>query len=349
MRAKSRMAGAVVVVTLVGAGIAQLPAASVAKSYAVKPGKKCKRGYYRRSKRHHKILCVKKKAPTPAAAGTLRPLSLQAHVDRTPSRDPLDPFKVTYGYGAGAAVSNGQTTEAIAPPAGVSALYVDGSLECAMNVGGGNPSQGECAIPHETLGPHRVTTIYSTGSASATDTAMIQVDPLPTTTSLKLTYDPLGMTQNDFGCGDNSECLQESGWIENGGFDIGTVRVEARSSRDPVPVSACPGGDPNCATLPLDGEGLAILPVSVIANYISLEEKKLAIGDTLNIEPEAVKAVTLHGTTIHQALASQIEDGQLYFRVESKPRAGYAGSSASSPIQFSPIVTSPVERIACGC
>jgi hypothetical protein len=102
-----------------------------------------------------------------------------------------------------------------------------------------------------------------------------------------------------------------------------------------------------CRGLALDASGTEIFTVHVIANYTALEEKDLAVGDTLAIEPEAVKYVTLEGLTGFNAVPiSDVEVGTYHFAGQSPAKAGYLPSSAVAPIQFSPEVGTVVERVA---
>jgi hypothetical protein len=153
--------------------------------------KKCKRGYHG-VKRHGKRVCVKrrKKLPVPAA----RTVRLQAHLSPTVKRNPLNPFEATYDISASATTTQEEAgvaalSEPTPPPEGVLALYSDGMLACAVNVGPETVGD-ECPVTYDALGAHRVTTIYTAGTVSATDTRIDQVDPLTTTTTLSTSYEP---------------------------------------------------------------------------------------------------------------------------------------------------------------
>jgi hypothetical protein len=113
-------------------------------------------------------------------------------LDPTYTRDPLDPFKVTYEYSASATQSRQTaliaTVEEPAPlPAGVLALYSDGKLECAENVGGA-ATGGECPVSYSKLGEHKVTTIYASGEESATETEVEDIEPISSSTTLSIAY-----------------------------------------------------------------------------------------------------------------------------------------------------------------
>jgi hypothetical protein len=181
--------------------IAALTFGATADGYVPKRGKACHKGYVKKHrvvKRHgHKKrvrVCVKKRKAAPGAfpASTRRTL-LHARLDPSYTRDPKDPFTVTYQYeGSASAVvtQQGEVTEEPTPsPSGVLALYSDGSLECAINVGG-PLDEAECPVTYLALGEHRVTTVYTAGDQSATATEVKTIEPLPTTTALTATFSP---------------------------------------------------------------------------------------------------------------------------------------------------------------
>jgi hypothetical protein len=151
--------------------------------------KKCKRGYHR-VKRHGKRVCAKRRHKLPIKVP--RTVRLQAHLSPTVKRNPLNPYEVTYDISASATAEEIEAartvSEPTAPPDGVLALYSDGILECAVNVGPETIGD-ECPVVYDELGAHRVTTIYTAGTVSATDTRLQQIDPIATTTTLGLTYE----------------------------------------------------------------------------------------------------------------------------------------------------------------
>lgn len=156
-------------------------------------GKHCKRGY-RKARRPHKTFCIKQ--PKKKGAALAEKVKLHAHLDPSYTRDPLNPFKVTYAYSASATqepvAAASISSDSPAPlPSGVLALYSDGQLECAVNVGAGVESS-ECPVNYQALGAHKVTTIYSSGEQSATATETEVIEPLPTSTQLSVAYEPLG-------------------------------------------------------------------------------------------------------------------------------------------------------------
>lgn len=334
-----------------------------ANAYTPRHGKPCRKGYSKRFKavRHHGHkhqvrICVKRKAKVAAPASPPKATKLHAHLDPSYTRDPLDPFKVTYAYsasatqevvsGASASMATISSAEEPAPlPSGVLALYSDGKLECAINVGG-SVTGNECPVSYKALGEHTVTTIYSSGEQSATETEVEIIEPLATTTTLSVSYEPYVRTRDTFGCGPESTCLIEEGWHGNGGFQIGELRVTGGSSPvGDVPVSACPQGDESCKPLDdLGPEGEARFPVSVIANWTSSEERVIEVGETINLGTEEIKHISIGGL-VSEATLPQIESGAFYFRVTSPSPSGYSASTATAPIQFTPAVVNPVERV----
>lgn len=321
--------------------------------YVPRHGQRCHRDYVRRHrkmKRHGHVrrvrICVKRRHRAAAEAPAPKVVKLHAHLDPTFTRDPSDPFKVTYSFSASAtqeasgAVTASLVEEPAPLPSGVVAFYSDGKLECAVNVGGASTGS-KCPVHYEALGNHEVTTIYSSGEQSATETETENIGPLATTTTLTVSYEPLANSGDTFGCGPGSTCLVEEGWHESGGFEIGTLRVRGSTSLGDQPVSACT--DSACKPVTLDANGEASFPVSVIADWIANEERVVEVGETIELETEAMKHVYVGefpGLTV-----AEVESGAVYFRVASPARAGYIGSEATAAIKFTPAVVEPVERI----
>jgi hypothetical protein len=184
-------------------------AAKAPHRYSPKHGAKCRKTY-KRVKHGKKVYCVKhdanakKKAPatvapTPPTSATTAPAptektKLHAHLDPTFTRNPLNPFEVTYEYSASASQQGFVQSLAVsgeepAPlPPGVLALYSDGRLECAINVGSGVEGS-ECPVEYEALGQHRVTTIYTSGEESATESEVENIEPLATETTLSVSFE----------------------------------------------------------------------------------------------------------------------------------------------------------------
>lgn len=163
--------------------------------YSPKAGAHCRK-HYKRVKHRKRVFCVKR------AAKSQRPedVKLHAHLDPAFTRDPLNPFRVTYAYSASATEESVGRSSAPARasdeapaqlPSGVLAFYSDGSLECAVNVGGAVMG-GECPVTYQALGQHRVTTIYTSGEESATETEIETIDPLSTLTNVTIDYYDLG-------------------------------------------------------------------------------------------------------------------------------------------------------------
>lgn len=177
-----------------------------ASAYTPRHGKPCRHGFAARHKvvklkghRHRVRICVKRKAKPKTSAPTLATKTkLHAHLDPSYTRDLMDPFKITYAYSASAtqqqvpvAGASAVAAEEPAPlPSGVLALYSDGKLECAINVGG-SATGSQCPVAYQALGDHSVTTIYTSGENSATETEVERIEPLATTTTLSVGYEPL--------------------------------------------------------------------------------------------------------------------------------------------------------------
>lgn len=256
------------------------PGALAARHRAHRVHHVCKQGYVERSRRvrrhrGHKTAyvrvttCVKRPVKHKAASTTQPPalapapvVKLHAHLDPTFTRDPSDPFKVTYAYSASATATMSAalatTTEPAPLPEGVLNLYNDGLLACSINVGG-ETTGGQCPIEYKALGEHKVTTVYASGATSATETSVEKVEPFSGSVSLAVSYIP-------------DEHSTEAGRIEAGRLDIctreekgscvasetkewtawgiGTVSVEGHADTE---YGAAPGGvSLGCGAPPID-------------------------------------------------------------------------------------------------
>ncbi|MGH2878964.1 MAG: hypothetical protein ACRDK4_05070 [Solirubrobacteraceae bacterium] len=202
--------------------------AASASAHPVKHHLHCKPHYVKRTvtirkHRHgrlvkvHKTVCVKVKVkaqPTPApqaVAPASRAIKLKAHLDPSFTRDPSDPFKVTYAYSASATselLAAPLTAEPAPLPEGVLSLYNDGLLACSINVGA-TAAGGECPVTYSKLGEHTVTTIYSSGATSATETEVEHIEPIATKVTLTASYEPLSPSVNESGLAAYEGCLSE--------------------------------------------------------------------------------------------------------------------------------------------
>ena len=152
-----------------------------------------------------------KAVPTtsPVATVPARALQLKAHLDPSFTRNPSNPFAVTYDYSASASFETADLAQVEpAPlPEGILQLFSDGTLACSINVGGATTS-GECPVTYPKLGEHTVVTTYTSGSTSATETNAETIEPFTTTTTLTVSAP--------------EECGEETG-KENRGFKNGTL------------------------------------------------------------------------------------------------------------------------------
>ena len=273
----------------------------------------CKSGYARKARkvkehRHGKTIhvrvqvCVKRKASKPAVKGLATPPSasatvplkrtvkLHAHLDPTLARDPTNPFQVTYSYSASATtetLTDGAALDAPAEPAplpdGVLTLYNEGLLACSINVGA-ETTGGECPITYSSLGDHTVTTIYTAGEGSATETETEDIEPFATTTTVSARYEQLPVSEAEAverhveqilacgGCGPRSRTITTHtiwavGYITVEGeasdaFGALSVRVEDNSSffaaphTFPVHASEEEIAQETCATRVIEGTGI---------------------------------------------------------------------------------------------
>lgn len=283
----------------------------------------------------------------PAPQQGSRMMRLAAHIG-TPKRHLDNPFAVTYPYSASAteqvAARGGETEEPVPPPKGVLALYIDGVLECAMNTEG-VVAGDECPHVYGKLGQHRVTAIYTAGSESAVDTTLHNVDPLPTEIALSVTYEPLAVAESTFGCRDGGECHQDEGLREGvKGIKVGSLTVTAKV--EPIgaaAVSVCPPADWLCARVALPPSGTITLPVEVMADFTSLYEGPLGIGEALSIENSEIRNVSV-GDAL-DAGAERLPEGACYVQFSSGIRPGYLPSEARAVIQFTPELGSGIKRV----
>jgi hypothetical protein len=302
---------------------------------------KCKTGYKRVPKvikKHGKPVVVhrckkKKTAPkvtTPAPASTTAPAAAKSsgriphsHLDPTFTQNPLNPFSTTWFYSASATEEitegNGSTHTVSAPlPEGTLSFFVNGSLECAINVGPGNESS-YCDVTLKALGPQRVTTTYGSGTLSSTTTEIDNVGPLPATGGLTYAYEQFA-----------------TGVSTVNGLRIGTLHIHdavnpptaENSNFDRYPECEM-AEEPACISLrasefaipaPLwDAEGNTAAPV---------------YGREGEHGPEVkIDAVTLKGTDDggRWLPVTEIESGGHYLRYETRLSPGYTGN-ATSPI-----------------
>lgn len=166
-----------------------------------------------RGKRTTKLVCVKKPGAKKSKATPLAPTTVtpevapkssgripHSHLDPTFTQDPLNPFSTTWSYSASATEeitdANGVVRTVAAPlPEGTLSFFVNGSLECSVNVGPGN-EESDCDVTLTQLGPQKVTTLYSSGSLSSTLTEIDNVGPLPATGGLTYSYEQFAVGVN---------------------------------------------------------------------------------------------------------------------------------------------------------
>jgi hypothetical protein len=317
MRFRTLLA-ALAVFSLIASAAAEAAPKHSGKVYVLH-GKKCQRGY-KRVKRPAKTLCIKqsRKAEAPLAPLT-RTTKLAARLSNF-TRDPLNPFKVNYGYGASATQDLFQASVLVAddqpaePPAGVLALYSDGILECANNVGG-STATGECPVSYQALGSHRVTTIYTSGSESATVTEVKTIEPLPTTTSLSAHYVelPVSQTSGEY-------------WWEVGALVIaGAVAPNGPA----VQLTCGPTEMSACLVIPGQPQVQGSIEVPVLG-------RQCAAGPERNAEP--LCDIKIGGDWLSVA---SIELGSYYLRGVSPNLPGYLSSEATTAVKFGPSLHFP--------
>lgn len=281
------------------AGLQIAPAAIAKSSYVAKPGKKCRHGY-RRKKRHGRAVCVKRSAK-PAAVPAPKLLSLHTHLHPEPVRTLNNPADVHYQFDAFATDPDGAVAET---PSGVSALFVDGSLLCAINVAAANgPVSNECDAAEEPQGEHTVTTIYSAGARSAADTAVYNFTSVATTTQLTVTF----VEEAPQGDGDDPNIHR-----------VGSLLIDASRKPGGTTSLSCFGMSSECLqpSAGLDPGGHLTMNVyrGGLSHYIGL-----AVSGKSDEAPETFSA-------------EEMSSGQYFLHVRSENGYPFLGSEASAPI-----------------
>ncbi len=276
---------------------------------------------------------------SPGASKTIR---LSAHLGKSPLRNLFDPFKATYDYGASSSVQQ-RGVEEPQSTAGVLALYVDGVLECAQNVNEANPS-AECPVKHDELGTYRVTTIYTAGNESATDSMLYKLEPIPTSVSLSVSYEPLVVARYMGECGSADPCILEDGLFDNAGMMVGTltITVGSVSPLSAVATTTCPFGLAGCISLPEGQPRTLAFPVIALADLIVHGDQDLVEDQLIDAEMQPPSSIEISGPGIPQIPVADIESGSRFFRSASGQNSGYASSEATAPIQFIPAATDTI-------
>jgi hypothetical protein len=286
-----------------------------------------------KGKRTTKLVCVKKAvgkktATTPTAPPATEPEAgpkssrriPHSHLDPSFEQSPLNPFSTTWHYSASATEevtdAKGVVESFAAPlPEGTLSFFVNGSLECAVNVGPGN-EESACDVMLKALGPQKVTTTYSSGSLSSTETEIDNVEPVQATTALSYTYEQW-TTGEATSKGEQVGTLnlhlavtptlaaEDTGWSNR----FPTCRSEELPACVPVPQMKFGIIQPL-----FDAEGNAAVPVYMRENAGEAEVLIDAIPPG-----SSTSEVTWHPL-------SEIEDGSHYLRYESHYVAGYSGN-----------------------
>ena len=300
---------------------ASAPAASsvtrkAPKSYVPKKGKPCKKGY-RSVKRRHKRICVRRHRKR--ATATQSPPQFQVQLDSV-SRDPLNPFKVTYGFHAAATRATASGEEPIVLPAGVVSLFADGKLECALNLGGANAS-ASCPVVHAALGDHQITLVYTSGEASVTSTRTEGIEPIQTSTALSANFRSATPAAIESGL---------SGYLDITAdvLPAGTAMVGCLGGDPPDCIDFIPSFYGGCCghtgyTFPLDG--VRTFPVHV---------RDERFGICFNQPAWEITVGDADGETLALGLDSGSASGELLAR--SSVGKGYLNSGATAAVQFTP-------------
>jgi hypothetical protein len=137
----------------------------------------------RKGSRHHRPGTTPQ--PHGLPPGTKPGVTLHDRLDPSFKQSPTNPLAVTYSFSASASESVNGSERSTSLPAGFLNLYSDGLLACSINVGG-SVTGGECPVTYGGFGAHKVVVIYDADSLDTTETAVEQIKPFTTRTTLKL-------------------------------------------------------------------------------------------------------------------------------------------------------------------
>jgi hypothetical protein len=270
-------------------------------------------------------------------------VKLHAHLDPSFTRDPTNPFQVTYAYSASATTETINlgadhtqgAPEATPLPEGVLNFYSNGVLACSINVGGA-AAGGECPVIYAGLGRQTVTTVYLSGELSATETAIEEVSPFTGSIDLTVAYTP-DPEPEPSPAGEECEYVHGFGkqcrapyrkWL------AGHVRVAAIATTQygiapgDVFISA-PGG--------LQADGSLEAPVCVLTPEATTEIRQVLLSGC----PEGEGTSGLNGADSawgHALSGELVEQGMLFVSAMSQAGAGYAIPDTERPFQFVPEV-----------
>lgn len=302
---------------VLGIFLALVGTAIASQVYVPQHHHKCRHGYRRVVRHKHKhrvVVCVKK-----VSVGARPPATkLHAHLDPTYTRDPNNPFKVSYDYSASAtkeSVAQARNTsiptveEPTALPSGVLSLFSDGKLECAINVGG-DLSGSACPVTYSSLGEHNVTTIYTSGEESATTTEVENIEPLSSSLEFSVIY--------------HAEPPEEESRTEQ----IGTIEVIASTQPNRgASIVLCSSGSCN-NTNPVTPS-----PLNGVVQIAVFEKLPMCNGAPLEEDEIMLKAPEF--TTGWQSAAIYEEEDQAFKAILAAP--GYITSESTTPIHIDPL------------
>jgi hypothetical protein len=188
-------------------------------------------------------------------------------------QNPLVPDEVTWHYSASA--TRKVTTDGVpgtepAPlPEGVLAFFVDGRLDCEIDVVGAIAGSA-CTVDLQALGEHEVEAIYSSkgGALSSTASRTDYLDKYPTQTDLQVSVEPVAPEYLEIG-------PNAYGFIQYG-FEVGRLRINATTEPGGYPTFDCEGQPAGC--LEPEIPGLAAHHGSVSVPLYSQNRLNMATG-----------------------------------------------------------------------
>lgn len=294
-----------------------------------------------KGKRTTKLVCVKKRTAktAPKSSGRIP----HSHLDPSFEQNPLNPYSTTWHYSASATEevtdARGAVQSFAAPlPEGTLSFFVNGSLECAVNVGPGNEASA-CDVTLTALGPQKVTTTYSSGSLSSTETEVDNVEPVTATLSLVQTgyeavaNEPISTESKIIERPPAPNRIEVLHWERVGWIEVhGAVSIPSAANLSEINAMTCPQPiDAGCFGVARYG-----VPGSTSATPILDAEGNGRVGvELLYNEAREVVAATIEGDGYGKKITlAELADGSHYLTLDPAVASGYSVAPARLQLQI---------------
>jgi hypothetical protein len=177
-------------------------------------------------------------------------------------------------------------------------------------------------VSYQALGEHRVTTIYSSGEQSATETEVENIEPLGTTTTLSVNYEAMA---------------QEKIGVASGLWRIGVLTAQVNASPQATH-AALDCGEGVLEQITSTGCYQAVSMVEYVyaqatGNCSAPEMGSIYISKEHPEPGESGGAGKVAGAAFS---ATDLEDGIYHLRASITAGDGYSASEATAQIQFKP-------------